>query len=91
MLLSDGTDLLSDWTDVSLASLHGADTLRFSLASSDSSVFSGAEFINTPTFFALDNIVTAAIAVPEPGGALLILCGALVLAATRPFRGGSRR
>ncbi len=64
--------IVSDWAFVDL-SVFGTDVskLTFGLASSDTGVFG----INTPTYFALDNIV----AVPEPGiyaagiGALALL------------------
>ena len=46
--------VLNNWTNVSLRPLTGADTLRFSLASTQENEFG----ITTPTYFALDNIVT---------------------------------
>lgn len=58
--------LVRDWTWVDLTSL-GADTrkLEFSLGSSDA----GSYGINTPTYFAVDNLTTR---VPEPGSAALL-------------------
>lgn len=50
--------LISDWTNVSLASLAGAETLSFSLASSDNGSFG----MNTPAYVAIDNLTF----VPEP-------------------------
>jgi len=61
-VLAAAGDLVDQWTQVSLTTLHGADTLRFSLASTDTVVIGTTEFLNTPTFFAIDDIVTVSIA-----------------------------
>ena len=75
LTLAAGNDLVDTWTRVSLTSLHGADTLRFALSSTDTSVFGGTEFLNTPTFFAIDNLVT--VPIPEPSTLGLFLLAAV--------------
>lgn len=63
---------LNSWTWVDLTSLSPAThTLSFSLASSDI----GAYGINTPTYFAIDNLTY----VPEPASLTLLALGALTL------------
>jgi hypothetical protein len=59
--------LISDWTTVPLSALSGAQTLSFALTSSDNGVFG----MNTPAYFAIDNVVFT----PEPS-----LLGIAVLA-----------
>ena len=68
--------IVTSWTPIDLSSL-GASTqaLTFSLASSDVGGFG----INTPTYFAVDNIAT----VPEPNSALLLMLAGTGLAARR--------
>jgi hypothetical protein len=66
--------ILNSWTSVDLSSLSAARSLTFSFESSDVGAFG----INTPTYFAVDNI--ALTAVPEPASAmpiLLALCATL--------------
>jgi len=76
IVLADGMDLLDNWTTVSLVSLSGADTLLFALASTDTSNFGGGtEFLNTPTFFAIDNLLTRPI--PEPVAFAMAMAGIL--------------
>ena len=72
--LATGGNIVDEWTQVSLTTLHGADTLRFALVSTDTSTFGSAEFLNTPTFFAIDNIMT--VSIPEPCTVTLALLGA---------------
>lgn len=59
--------IVKDWTWVDLASLGSVWGLEFALSSSDV----GSWGMNTPAYFAVDNLS----AVPEPGS-LLLLCGA---------------
>lgn len=68
--------IVTTWTPVDLSSL-GASThaLTFSLASSDNGSFG----MNTPAYFATDQITT----VPEPSAGLLLAFGVLVLARRR--------
>ncbi|HEU5118484.1 MAG TPA: DUF4465 domain-containing protein [Isosphaeraceae bacterium] len=71
--------VLSSWETVNLTALAGSRSLRFGLSSTDNSAFG----IDTPAFFAADNLVTA---VPEPTSALLSLTGLFLLASSRRFR-----
>ena len=65
--------ILSRWVDVDLTSLAAARQLKFTLASSDNGDFG----MNTPAYFAVDNLVT----VPEPS-----VAGVLALAAASVLR-----
>jgi len=47
--------IIGDWTWVDLTSLGNVDSLRFDLSSSDTA----GGWINTPTFFAMDNFTTS--------------------------------
>mgnify|MGYP000970552371 CR=1 FL=1 len=77
--------IVNQWTTIDLISLAAARRLSFSLDSSDRGVFG----INTPTYFAIDNLVYA---VPEPGGWLLALgMVAPGVACWRRRRNGARR
>lgn len=71
ILLADGTDILSAWTLFDLTSLGAVFGLNFTLDSSDS----GDYGINTPAYFAMDNLEIAAVPVPAAlwlfGSALL--------------------
>jgi hypothetical protein len=75
--------ILDEWTFVDLSSLGTIDELRFTLSSSDMGMFG----INTPTYFALDNVGV----IPEPSGTALLLAGmAILLGARRQNRKGRR-
>jgi len=74
-----GSMLVNDWQQVDFSSLGTVDELRFGLSSSDNSVFGGFSYMNTPGYFALDNLL----AVPEPGSLLLIASGGLGLLTRR--------
>jgi hypothetical protein len=71
--------MVTDWTWVDLTGL-GADisSVKFSLSSSDT----GAWGMNTPSYFAIDNVQ----AVPEPASIALILLGGLGIAGFRRVR-----
>ena len=60
--------IVSDWTFVDFSPLGSADELRFSLSSSDNGAFG----MNTPSFFAIDNVLAP---VPEPSTAVAALLG----------------
>jgi MYXO-CTERM domain-containing protein len=65
--------VISQWTTVNLAQLGNAATLTFSLDSSDVGQFG----INTPTYFAMDNLTVTP--VPEPGTLALAALAATAL------------
>ena len=67
--------ILDEWVFLDLSGLGAVRELRFGLDSSDVGAFG----INTPVYFAIDDLVT----IPEPGHALLIGLG-LALLAHRP-------
>jgi hypothetical protein len=70
--------VVTDWRWVDLTALGSVSSLQFALASSDSGEFG----INTPAYFALDNLTVTA--VPEPEQAALLLAGlALIGTAAR--------
>lgn len=62
--------LVSNWTSVDLSSLAGSKSLEFTLTSTDNGTFG----MNTPAFFALDNI-TGVAPIPEPSGLILMAVG----------------
>lgn len=67
--------IVKDWTFVDLSSLGSVSSLSFALASSDNSSFG----MNTPAYFAMDNLSVAA--VPEPSQLAMLLAGGTALAA----------
>jgi hypothetical protein len=67
--------VVDDWTFVDLGTLGTVDSLSFELSSSDTGDFG----MNTPAYFALDNLD----AIPEPGTLITVLLGALLLFAGR--------
>ncbi|HIG70115.1 MAG: DUF4465 domain-containing protein [Myxococcales bacterium] len=67
--------VLDEWVFLDLAGLGVVSELRFDFESSDFGMFG----INTPAYFAIDNLVT----IPEPGHAMLIGLGLMALASLR--------
>ena len=65
--------ILDQWTQADLTSLGTVDALTFGLASSDVGAFG----INTPTYFALDNLVVNTI--PEPTSLILMSLAGLAI------------
>ncbi len=63
--------IIDEWTTVDLSSLTAATKLTFALSSSDNSAFG----INTPAYFAIDNLTLTA--VPEPGSIALLVIGGI--------------
>lgn len=78
--------IVDDWTFVNLSSLGEVDSLSFELSSSDNGDFG----MNTPAYFALDNLG----AIPEPGTLVTVLLGAFLLFTGRrrfmKWQGGNR-
>jgi hypothetical protein len=60
--------IVNEWTLVDFSALGTADELRFSMSSSDNGMFG----MNTPSFFAIDNVLTV---VPEPSVSLVAMLG----------------
>ncbi len=75
--------IVSAWTTVDLGSLAAARRLSFALESTDVGPFG----INTPTYFALDNLVL----VPEPAAGLLSALALLLARRAHRRVAGSRR
>jgi len=67
--------ILDEWVFLELTGLGIVSELRFDFESSDVGLYG----INTPTYFAIDNLIT----IPEPGHALLIGLGLMALATHR--------
>lgn len=74
--------VLDAWVFQDLSGLGLVKELRFELESSDVSVYGGVEYVNTPVYFAIDDVVT----VPEPGVATLMGLGLALLAGRRRVR-----
>jgi Domain of unknown function (DUF4465) len=62
--------ILNAWTTIDFTPLGSVDEIRFTMSSSDVGSFG----INTPTYFAMDQLV-----VPEPTSASLVMASALLL------------
>jgi hypothetical protein len=79
--VDNGLDYLVDeWTFVDLSALGTVDELQFSLTSSDTGMFG----INTPTYFAMDNVGV----IPEPStSALLLVAGAVLVGMRKKYVG----
>ncbi len=74
--LGSNAYIVNTWMTVNVSSLAGAKSLEFQLTSSDT----GAYGINTPTYFAADNLVLA-VSVPEPSSLVSALLAVLGSAA----------
>jgi hypothetical protein len=75
-LAQDGS-IVNTWQTADLSSLVGATKLEFNLSSSDN----GDWGMNTPSYFAMDNMQMSA--VPEPSTLILALVGGLAVLACR--------
>lgn len=76
---NNGLDyILTDWTNVDLSGLGAVKSLDFALDGSDA----GFGYLNTPSYFALDDLIV----VPEPGSGALLGFGLAVLARRRAGR-----
>ena len=72
--------VVTDWASMDLSSLNGAKRVYFNLSSSDSGQFG----LNTPPYFAVDNIQITP--VPEPSSALLSVIGGVAVLALASWR-----
>lgn len=77
--------VVRDWTFVNLASLGAVSKLTFGLVSTDNGAFG----MNTPAYFALDDLTVTA--VPEPSELMLIAAGLAMLTIARRRCGSPRR
>jgi len=76
--------ILDEWTTVDLSALSGAKTLAFNVTSSDSGGPLGDYGMNTPGYFAIDNIqFSTPAAIPEPGSLAMLGLGLSGLALGR--------
>jgi hypothetical protein len=92
--LAQGRAIVDRWTVVDLTPLGDATQLTFALDSSDFSDFGGVRFLNTPAYFALDNLQVqeaGTVAVPEPATLCLLGIGAGMLLVGRRFAAACRR
>src|SRR5690606_21886899 len=79
------TFVASDWHTVDLTTLAGAESLHFAMTSTDNDPEVG---MNTPAYFAMDNLVLAQ--VPEPSAWMLALAGGGLLWVVRRRRSAAR-
>ncbi len=82
VFLAQGTDILTGWQAFDLSGLADARSLRFAVDSTDKDPTFG--WLNTPSYFALDNLNVAA--VPEPSASVLIMSGLGLLIFARRLR-----
>jgi hypothetical protein len=68
--LAEGSDILNTWQYVDLSGLGVVSSLTFSLSSSDNAPVWG---MNTPGYFAMDNLI-----IPEPASLMLLTMGSLL-------------
>jgi hypothetical protein len=72
--LGSNSYIINTWQNLNLASLGNAESLQFGLSSSDNDPVYG---MNTPAFFAIDNLVLGTGSVPEPGSLVMMAFGLL--------------
>jgi hypothetical protein len=78
--VTDNDSPISVWTLVNLAGLGAAQSIGFTMASSDTGQFG----INTPTYFAMDDLTYVGVAsIPEPSAFALAVIGLVVAAVGR--------
>jgi Domain of unknown function (DUF4465) len=71
--LGSNSYIINAWQTLDLGLLAGATSLQFGLSSSDNDVFG----IQTPTYFAIDNLVLGGASVPESGSLVMMMSGLL--------------
>lgn len=74
--------ILDTWKTVNLTSLAGAESLRFSLVSTDYDPTNPSFGFNTPAYFAADNLILST-AIPEPSSLALVAIGVIGIAVAR--------
>jgi hypothetical protein len=85
---TDNDNPINVWTLVNLAGLGQAQSIGFTMASSDTGQFG----INTPTYFAMDDLTYVKVgAVPEPSTLALTATGLVVVAVGRLRTAAGRR
>jgi Domain of unknown function (DUF4465)/PEP-CTERM motif len=70
--LGTNSYIINTWETLDLSSLAGVRSLRFGLQSSDNNASFG---INTPAYFAIDNLSLLSSVVPEPGSSIMLGIG----------------
>jgi len=55
-LLANGTDIVDSWQQVDLSKLGKVTKIQFSMSSTDASVYGGVSYMNTPSYFCLDQL-----------------------------------
>lgn len=85
----DDDYIIANWTMLDLTPLAAAASLHFNLSSSDTGDFG----MNTPSYFAIDNLTLGVAAVPEPGSlaflVTLTLGGLFILRKRKSRRAGA--
>ncbi len=84
--LGSNSYIINTWQTLNLASLANAESLQFGLSSSDNDPIYG---MNTPAYFAIDNLVLGTNAVPEPTGFVMMAFGLLGSAGLVWYRRGA--
>jgi uncharacterized protein DUF4465/PEP-CTERM motif-containing protein len=70
--LGSNSYIINTWQTLNLSSLAGAESLQFGLSSSDNDPVYG---MNTPAYFAIDNLTLGTNSVPEPGTLIMMALG----------------
>ena len=70
--LGSNSYIINTWQTLNLSALAGAKSLQFGLRSSDTDPNFG---MNTPAYFAIDNLTLGTNAVPEPGSLIMMALG----------------
>jgi hypothetical protein len=78
---SEDDRIITDWTTIDLSQLGEARSLSFSLDSNVIDTFGETDFLNTPAYFAIDNLRFEV--VPEPSATLAFLCSWAILSRYR--------
>ncbi len=74
--LGSNSYIINTWQTLNLASLGSAESLQFGLSSTDNDPVYG---MNTPAYFAIDNLVLGTSSVPEPRSFVMLAFGLMGL------------